>query len=149
MTVIGTYSGDPSLSTKDEVRFLIGDTFAPFLLSDFEVNHLITRQTSAVLAAAVGCEALAGRFSNQVDKRNSRLSVSASQRSKQFRLRGKELRAQLRRDGLVEVFVGGLTFSGKEALDNDTDAVQPHNRVGQDDHPGIAENFIPQRLGRF
>lgn len=50
-----TYSGDPSTSTLDAIRFALGDTVEELaLLQDEEINYLITQypNKSGLLAAA-------------------------------------------------------------------------------------------------
>lgn len=59
-----TYSGDPSTTPRDEVRFLLGDTKeTPQSLQDGEIDYLLRDGTSSNLAAILGAEALAQRHS--------------------------------------------------------------------------------------
>ena len=129
-----TYTSDPENSKRDAVRLLTGDTDSTDpLLQDSEVDYFLSLYGDAVYpAAAAACDAIASKYARQADTTNGRLSVKASQRSEAYAKKAKELR----RDTLLgaEVFAGGLTISGKNALDDDTDAVQPAFSVGMDDY---------------
>jgi hypothetical protein len=66
-----TYSGNPERSSRDKVRFYLQDTDpADPLLTDFEIDHLLTKWMptwgSEVYIAAVGAEIIAGRFAREV-----------------------------------------------------------------------------------
>lgn len=74
-----TYSGDPGSSTRDEVRFLIQDTdTAEQLLTDEELDYLISVWTDAYAAAVAAVSALIAQASRQVEesKRVGDLSLS-------------------------------------------------------------------------
>ena len=64
-----SYSGDPSSSNLDQVRFLIGDTDTTNQqLSNEEINFLLTAWNNVTyLAAAEGCMAIAGKYQNKAD----------------------------------------------------------------------------------
>lgn len=131
-----TYSGDPASSSRDAARFLAGDTLTTDQLAqDAEFDWAILQQPNVYLAAALVLDALAARYARDVDKRIGSLSVSASQRAAAFRARAAELRADPGALGTAEVFVGGISQTGKQTLDSNTDAVQPSFRIGQDDDP--------------
>lgn len=60
-----TYSGDPSTSPRDQVRFLLGDTKGqqPVSLSDAEIDWLLTQNGSnAYLAGANAAQQMAGGY---------------------------------------------------------------------------------------
>ena len=48
-----SYSGNPSTTPKDAVRFLIGDTVSPEQFSDEEIVFLLQTQANYYMAAAV------------------------------------------------------------------------------------------------
>jgi acyl-CoA reductase-like NAD-dependent aldehyde dehydrogenase len=129
-------SGATSAQLRDAVRLAIGDTDSndPQPVSDAEIAYFLTQTSSNVDAAALlAAEKLAAYYSRQADTSNGKLSVSASQRAAAFRKVAATLRQ--RSGALAEMFVGGLTKSGKQALDSDTDATQPAFRIGMDDLP--------------
>tara|TARA_R100000664_G_C2756562_1_gene144493 strand:- start:3443 stop:3868 length:426 start_codon:yes stop_codon:yes gene_type:complete len=129
-----TYTSDPENSKRDAVRLLTGDTVSTdALLQDSEVEYFLSLYNDAVYpAAAAACDAISSKYARQADTTNGRLSVKASQRSEAYAKKAKDLR----RDTLLgaEVFAGGLTISGKDDLNADTDAVQPAFSVGMDDY---------------
>jgi hypothetical protein len=133
-----TWSYSAALAAdKDRVRLLVGDTDASDpQLQDEELNYLIAQRGDVTLAAADAARALVARYSRQVDTSNLSLSVSASKRAEAYRTLAEDLDAKALSLGGAEMFVGGLTISGKETLDSDTSAVQPSFSIGQDDLPG-------------
>jgi len=86
-----TYSGDPSTSTRNEVRFLINDTNAnDVLFSDEELDYLIDEWGSNVYEIARACcETLVSRFSRLADSTSKSvgdisLSESYTAKSQQY-----------------------------------------------------------------
>lgn len=84
-----TYSGDPSDSDVDAVRFLVGDTdTTDQLLTNEEIQYLVDEQGSAHTAAAAAANAIAAKFSRKADESKSvgdlSLSNSYSQRAKSY-----------------------------------------------------------------
>lgn len=82
-----TYSGDPSTSTRNYVRFLIHDTDSTdALFSDEELNYVITEWGNDAYKAARECaEILIARFSRLADSSSKSvgdISVSESFSSK-------------------------------------------------------------------
>lgn len=85
-----TYDGDPSESSLEEVRFLVGDTDKDEpLLQDEEIEYLLSvfpdpGEGPAYITAAAAASAIAAKFSKQMDKSVGRLSIQYTQRHKQF-----------------------------------------------------------------
>jgi hypothetical protein len=86
-----TYSGDPSTSTRNAVRFLINDTLsADALFSDEELNYLIAEWgTNVYEISRAACEVLVSRFSRLADSTSKSVgdisvSESYSAKSKQY-----------------------------------------------------------------
>ena len=82
-----TYSGDPSTSTRNYVRFLISDTnSSDQLFSDEELNYVITEWSGDAYEAARECaEILIARFAREADSTSKSvgdISVSESYSSK-------------------------------------------------------------------
>lgn len=136
-----TYSGDPSASTRDQVRFELGDTDVnDQQLLDAEVDYLIATHVDPFMAAAGGCDALARKFSRHAQKTVGKLSVAANQRAAAYRLRAQELRQQaFRTSGLSGIVMGGTSISEKEAFGNNPDTTQPNFSIGMDDTTGTAQ----------
>lgn len=84
-----TYSGNPGSSSRDAVRFLIGDTAGgDQLVSDEEIAYLLTEETTVRSAAGRACEAIAAAFGRNSDQSKSvgdlSLSESWSQRATSY-----------------------------------------------------------------
>ncbi|NIQ91026.1 MAG: hypothetical protein GWM98_04755 [Nitrospinaceae bacterium] len=135
------YSGDPTKSERDEVRFLIGDTCkSDKLVDNREIEYAITKQATLQLAAAMVLRTLAARYTRYVSEKVGDVSTSnVAARANDFVKRAEELDPHGITSG-GDLFAmpsfGGLSISEKETLDEDSDAVQPIFRKGQDDIPG-------------
>lgn len=76
-----TYSGDPSTSDRDAVRFYVQDTDPDFqLISDEEIDFLLTKwdpqvPETALYVSALASEALAARFAREVSVSADGVSV--------------------------------------------------------------------------
>lgn len=125
-----TYSGDPSQSDSDRVRFEIGDTDCENAqLTDEEILVLVGEGGTALLAASMAADALAAKYASQIDEGIGGTSKKWSQRFKHYRDLADRLR---RRAGggptpIVSVapYAGGLSDDEKAADRIDTDLVQP------------------------
>lgn len=77
-----TYTGNPSQSDRDKIRFLIGDTIsADAHFQDEEITWMLSEWSNDVYkAATAACEILAGRYAHkaQVSKSVGDLSISES-----------------------------------------------------------------------
>lgn len=124
-----SYSGDPTSSTKDEVRFLIGDTNSrdPQIL-DAEIAYLIGTEGSALDAAIAACIAIDARYSREVDATDEDAQGTKTKRgrevlAKHYRDLADDLRR--RRTKPVAAYAGGLSVSEKESARAQTDDTQP------------------------
>lgn len=103
-----TYSGEPNTSDKDKVRFLIGDTDPDYpLVQDEEIQFALDSESNIYAAAAKCCEAIAARFSREVDRKMGSISIQASQKVEAYRRLARQLRekakiAQLPFSGTIE-----------------------------------------------
>lgn len=103
-----TYTGDPSVSTRDKVRFLIGDTEeATAHFQDEEITYLISEWGDAYSAAQAAAEILAGRYAHKAQSSKSvgdlSISESYSSASAEFRALAESLSAQSKRKGGAKV----------------------------------------------
>jgi hypothetical protein len=134
-----SYSGNPEASSKDAVRFEIQDTEENAqLLLDAEIEYAIVREAGSepteqglLSAAARCCEVICRKFTRQPDNIEGSLQQTYSKMAKNYREMAEELR--LRAQGAGEPFAGGQSWSGKRALRQDTDRVQPVFRRGQNE----------------
>ena len=80
-----TYSGDPASSDLDAVRFLVGDTDqSGFVLSDPEIEFLITTEGAIYPAAAQAALTMAASFGRKADKSVGDLSIRYSDRREHY-----------------------------------------------------------------
>jgi len=80
-----SYDGDPSVSSKDHVRFLIGDTYSGDpLVSDEEINFALTQEANPYRAAAVVARHIAAFFRRNVSYSMEGTAIQAQQRADQY-----------------------------------------------------------------
>jgi hypothetical protein len=128
-----TYSGDPSSSTRDAVRFLIGDTdTTDQLLQDEEIDYILSLRTNVHLAAAECAGAISAKFSRYASKSVGDLRISYGDRKRQY----DELVRQLRRRANLAVapVCTSISVSDKEGNEEDTDLVKPAIKIGMHDN---------------
>ena len=133
------YSGDPSVSTKDEVRFLIGDTdTTDQQISDEEITYAIANAGSTKLAAAIVARAIAAKYARFVSKSVGDLSIQYAQRQQHYHDLADILQAE---GNLVSVapYAGGISVADKTAQESDTDRVLPSFTKGMHDGDGSSE----------
>lgn len=141
MAVVGnwTYSGDPSSSLRDAVRFLIRDTDeANAKVSDEEIAWLLTQNNDDVYSAAIyAADNVATYFSNQIrTKTVGALSITYAATATEYRLLAKDLRLRRIRFGAFIPYSGGISKSDKETNESDTDWSKPAFSRGMHDYPG-------------
>lgn len=94
-----TYSGDPSSSPNDELRFLLQDTSPAMpLLSDTEVQYLLDRWLpltgSVTYAASVGASIVSRKFAGVVSVSADGVTVNVADLSKRYADLAMALRAE-------------------------------------------------------
>jgi hypothetical protein len=141
----GTYSNDPANVPADQVRFLLGDTTAPFLLSDAEVAWLLTTADDVALtAAASGAGGLAARFAGLVDATTGDVSKSYSQKAKGYAELAKRLAAAAVTAASGEAvpvpWAGGISWSERDTNAADSDLTAPYFYEGMDSRPGTTSD---------
>ena len=130
---IWTYSGDPTNSTTDQIRFLIGDTKeSDPLLSDGEIKWALAQRSSIYGAAAFCCRSLATRFAREVDNVVNEMHLLYSQRMKAFRAMALDYEGQSSMRGGALPFAGGISISEKVQNANNPDLVEPAFQIGMD-----------------
>lgn len=140
-----SYSEDPSTSTLDAIRFLVGDTdISDPLVQDEEINYAYGLYADVNLASAYVLMALASKFSRVTNVRVGAVSESGSDIAKAFRARAEELDpggVVTESGNLALPSFGGRSKSEKDTLNSDTDAVQPSFFRDMDDIPdGPSDN---------
>ncbi len=142
-----TYSGDPSLSDVDAIRFLIGDTdSSDQLLQNEEINYLLSLGGgSPEYAAFLGAESIAAKFSRLADSKVGELSKSASQQAEGYRRLASDLKARFFATGGVLPSFGGISYDKERTYEMDTDLKSSPFKDGQFDNPGGPQFTISRR----
>lgn len=138
------YSGDPSTSGKDEVRFLVGDTDdGDPQMQDEEIEFLLTRYGDATTAAGAAARALAGKYTRAVTKAVGDLRIEYSDRAKAYRELAKFLTSSTGGGSTIRplAYAGGVSIDDKRANVLDTDRVSPAFVRGRDDYEGAQDNW--------
>lgn len=134
-----TYNGNPAGSKCDAVRFLSGDVdTTDQQVTDEEIGFVIEREGDPNLAAAAICEHIATKLSRKADQTVGPSSEQCSQKATAYAERAEELRnrASIR----AAPVLGVQTVSGKQALNEDTGAIQPNFQIGMSDNPTAPAN---------
>lgn len=88
-----TYSGNPSDSDLDTVRWLVGDTDdTNQIVQDEEIEHELAEQKNVYAAASTVCEAIAAKFAGDVDFDYGHIAENASQAREAYEARAERLR---------------------------------------------------------
>lgn len=125
-----TYTGNPSSSNKDAVRFLCGDVDdGDMQVSDEEITFAVADEGNVYAAAAVICEHLSARWAREASRSINAgaglsTSINLSERSKAYAQKAKDLRVRASTSAGM-VYAGGISQSDKEANQDDTNLVPP------------------------
>lgn len=135
-----SYSGDPSTSARDEVRFLVGDTdSAAQLVSDEEIAYALATEGSTIGAAVRVARAIAMRFARKADMSVGDLSISYSSLARTYWDLVTQLEAQLPVYTAVKPYAGGIRTSDKGSQEKDTDREKPFFRRKLHDYDTTTE----------
>lgn len=131
------WSYDTSLTTtRDRVRFLIGDTDTnDQQLSNEEISFVLSDNSDKVYAAAVECvRALRAKFARLVDRSVGDLKNSYSQRQKAY----EDLETALQKKAtgnIASIMAGAVYESTSEADRTDSTILQPFFKRDQFRNP--------------
>ena len=118
-----SYSGDPSLSGRDQVRFLIGDTSpADQLMQNSEIDWVLSQYKAPMNAAIRCCEVITAKYSRLADESVGSVHVSFSQKSESYRKLRKDLVRRLATEDCTP-YCGGISAADKETVVNTGDRV--------------------------
>jgi len=137
-----TYSGDPSDSEKNAVRFLLQDTNESRpLVQDEEIDWLITQNANLYLAAAALCDVLVAKTGAMRSKTIGEFRISYS--SDFYKMLGASLRAR----GLTHQlpYAGGISIADKLNQQNSSDWVDPAVSRGLGDNPAAPHPTTPSQ----
>jgi hypothetical protein len=127
-----SYSGNPSTSAKDEVRFLVGDTdTTEQLVQDEEINYALAEQPNTRLAAANVADSIGAKFSRKTDVRLGDYTVSYNKLASGFFTLANQLRNSSKNNaGIIAIpYAGGISQTEIDTSEQDTDLVQPKFKV--------------------
>jgi len=127
-----TYTGDPTTSPKDEVRFLSGDVdMQNPELTDAEVIYCICQVYGSManapamgnyLPAAYAADNIASKYARMSDKSVGDLHISYSNRFQQFQQMAQRLRARAT-NAIIPPWAGGELYSQKAVNTHDKNVV--------------------------
>lgn len=110
-----TYEANLGVSSRDQVRFLVGDTDSTeFFLHDGEIEWLVSRwliKGSVYYVAAMACEAIAARFAREVTTTSDSQTVGTSELQQKYM----ELAARLMRQHETLLTGGEVSMGGVNA----------------------------------
>ena len=140
-----TYSGDPSATPRDAVRFLLRDTSTSDAeFEDAEIEWLVSEQPNVYKAAANGARAKAAEASDSLaSKTVGSLTLTYSERATRWLDIAKTLDAQANKGlgSTIQPYSGGISKSDKEATASEDDYDPPFFWRGQFDNPGAQTDY--------
>lgn len=122
-------------NSKDQVRFLIGDTNTnDQQLQDEEIEFTISIRSSIWGAAASCCAALAASMSRLADTTTGELRTLYSSRARAYNARAGYYEQKSSELGGGLPLVGGISIADKLAAEIDPDRVPPQFNIGMTDN---------------
>lgn len=138
------YSGDPSTSEKDAVRFLIQDTnTSKQLFQDSEIYWTLTQEMNIYTAAAALCDVLVAKAGGVKGKKISEFAIQYDPMF--YRTLAGTLRA--RGAGHQLPYAGGISIADKQAQQGDPDWVAPSFARGLDQNSQAPSPASPANGG--
>jgi hypothetical protein len=137
-----TYSGDPSATSRDAIRYLARDhDETDPKISDEEIAWELSEQPNIYLAAANVAEIIGGNFASKAKTKTvGSLSITYEARSADYKSLAASLRLRARSGaasgGSPIPYAGGISITDKEATESDSDWAKPAFSVGMHDYPG-------------
>lgn len=145
------FSGDSSLTwtfdrtrstSKDKVRAAIGDTDQNnHRFADEEIAAVLAAKNDSVSNTALQLiDEILAKLAPETDRALAGVNVARTQAFEQFEALRKRLERQRIVDAGAGLFVGGVSHSTADTLDEDIDFRQPAFAVGRDSIPGGRED---------
>jgi hypothetical protein len=118
-------------SNRDKVRFLIQDTVvASAMLQDEEIDFMLIEYPNYKMAAANCADVLSSKFASAAEDRQiGNLRLRYADKSKKYADLANRLRMQASK--FILPYAGGISKADKEAINDETDRVEPSFRRGQ------------------
>lgn len=106
-----TYSGDPSTSPKDEVRFLLSDTdMSDPIFTDQEIMFLLEENGGPYMAAAEGAMIQSGKYSQMSDMSVGPLSISYGEVADRWSELASNLQRRASKTGVEPILTGNSKY---------------------------------------
>lgn len=130
-----TYSGNPASSSKDAVRFLVGDTRVDdSLVQDEEIAWALAQNSNIYGAAAIIAESISAYFATQATSVViGPIREDYGQRAKDYASKAKELSGKSSETGTLNIYAGGIYSADKLVNSEDTSLTVASFTIGQDD----------------
>lgn len=135
-----TWTYTPVVTTRDQVRLLVGDVDnTDPQVQDEEIDFLLVQFGGVSTAAAVAADSIANRLSRLADTRIGDTMVYLSQKAAAFRKVAEQLRAVAGGDAFLPIaYAGGLSYADNLAIAANPDYVPvPILSTGGDDTGGV------------
>ena len=137
------------IGLRNQVRLRIGDTNTAWqLLQDEEIDYYLALNADDVINTSIATSrAILGKFARQADLWMGHTRVDRTKFFDHYKELIGEL--ELESTGTVgfDIYVGGISVSEKDALDANSDAIQPAFSIGKDDYPNTSQDSV--RGGSF
>lgn len=135
------YSGDPTTSPKDEVRFLLGDVDDDeHQMSDEEIGYLLTTYGDPTAAAAAGARALSSKYARAAvsSKQVGDLVIQYRSQADSYATLAETLGAAGGTTSTVRPIAQatGIRQSQVDSAHDDDDRISEEFRMGMDDIEG-------------
>lgn len=137
-----SYSGDPSSSSVDSVRFLIGDTDSTDeQLQNEEISWLLSENSNSVYDASIeAARALSAKYARlAVTKTVGDLKIEYQDRSKRYADLVAILEMQKDSRSVPIPYAGGISVTDKDTKEDQIDRVEPRFVRGQFRQNGVYE----------
>lgn len=130
-----TYTGNPSSSNKDTVRFLVGDTRSDEpIVTDEEILWALSQNSNVYAAASVIADSISTYFSTLADTEEiGPVKVQYTNRVKFYSQKAKELGNKAGTSGQLNVYCGGVDILERELNANDDSIAKPIFTIGMND----------------
>lgn len=126
-----SYSGDPTSSALDALRFHIGDTeSATPLLSNEEINYVLANNASLNRQLAACFETIGRKLLQRPNFALDKWREDRHEVAKSFLEQAKELRKKSAAQG---IYAGGISKTDKETREEDTDRDAPFATLDMDE----------------
>lgn len=153
-----SYSGDPATSTKDAIRFLVGDTDSTeWFITNEEIEWLVVQwenKNSVYWTASMVAEAIAAKFSREVTTNSDSQTVNTSELQQKYL----DLAVRLRAQHQTLLSGGSVDVGGINAGEQPDPTVLPlafgtgmHDfaEAGQQDQGDRSWTYYPEQWGNY